>query len=61
MTYEELKRAWVWALRECALPMIGSERVEENLGLRSMNRVEPRRSRRVYEMRRPSEWRATRA
>ncbi len=39
MTYEEFKQAWVWALRESTLPILGGEPVEENLGLRSMERV----------------------
>ena len=39
MTYEELKHAWVQALRESMLPIIGVDPIEESLGLRSMERV----------------------
>jgi hypothetical protein len=39
MTYEEFKKAWVWALRESTLPTLGVDPVEETLGLRSMDRV----------------------
>lgn len=39
MTYEEFKKAWVWALRESALPVLGAEHVQETLDLRTMDRV----------------------
>ncbi len=39
MTYEDFKRAWISALRESTLPLLGAEPVEEMLGLRSMDRV----------------------
>jgi hypothetical protein len=39
MTYEDFKSAWISALRESTLPLLGAKPVEEMLGLRSMDRV----------------------
>lgn len=39
MTYDEFQQAWVQALRESMLPILGVDPVEESLGLRSMERV----------------------
>lgn len=39
MTYDEFKNAWIWALRESALPIIGVDPVDETLDLRSTDRI----------------------
>lgn len=38
MTYEEFKEAWVEALRESKLPILGVDPIEETLALRSTDR-----------------------
>jgi hypothetical protein len=39
VTYDEFKKAWIWALRESALPVLSIEPVEETLGLCMMDRT----------------------
>lgn len=39
MTYDEFRKAWVWALRESTLPLLSGEPVDENVSLRAMDRV----------------------
>jgi hypothetical protein len=39
MTYEEFKKAWIWALRESTLPIIGVDLIDETLDLRSTDRI----------------------
>jgi len=39
MTYDEFKKAWIWALRESTLPIIGVDAVDETLDMRSTDRV----------------------
>lgn len=38
MTYDELKKAWIRALQESGLPIVGVESVDESLDLRLMHR-----------------------
>lgn len=39
MTYDEFKKAWVWALRESGLSIMGPEPIEETLDLRTTDRT----------------------